>query len=94
MLAKAHDVVPAIVAREALAMYASDEKFDLILCARLRPEMTRRGLARRAGGGGGGAWGARGGGGVNGGGGTGGGEEGDLVGRFVADGRDGEQCRA
>ncbi len=40
VLAKEHDVVTAIVAREALAMCAAGEKFDLILCDLMMPVMT------------------------------------------------------
>ncbi|CAN5793667.1 hypothetical protein BH11GEM2_BH11GEM2_39000 [soil metagenome] len=46
VLAKDHDVVTVIVAREALAMCASGEKFDLILCDLMMPEMTGMDLYR------------------------------------------------
>ncbi|CAN5597285.1 hypothetical protein BH09GEM1_BH09GEM1_24760 [soil metagenome] len=45
-LAKEHDVVIALVAREALAMCAAGEKFDLILCDLMMPEMTGMDLYR------------------------------------------------
>ncbi len=46
VLANEHDVVTAIVAREALAMCAAGEKFDLILCDLMMPEMTGMELYR------------------------------------------------
>jgi CheY-like chemotaxis protein/anti-sigma regulatory factor (Ser/Thr protein kinase) len=46
VLAKEHDVVTAIVAREALAMCAAGETFDLILCDLMMPEMTGMELYR------------------------------------------------
>ncbi len=46
VLSKEHDVVTAIVAREALAMCAAGEKFDLILCDLMMPEMTGMDLYR------------------------------------------------
>ncbi len=47
MLAKEHDVVTALVAREALAMCAAGETFDLILCDLMMPEMTGMDLYRK-----------------------------------------------
>jgi len=46
VLAKEHDVVTAIVATDALAMCAAGEKFDLILCDLMMPEMTGMDLHR------------------------------------------------
>jgi PAS domain S-box-containing protein len=40
ILAKEHDVVGMIDAKEALALCAAGEKFDLILCDLMMPEMT------------------------------------------------------
>ncbi len=46
VLAKDHNVVTVIVAKEALAMCAAGEKFDLILCDLMMPEMTGMDLYR------------------------------------------------
>ncbi len=46
VLANEHDVVTTLVASEALAMCAAGEKFDLILCDLMMPEMTGMDLYR------------------------------------------------
>ncbi len=40
VLSKEHEVVPIVVAREALALCKAGEKFDLILCDLMMPDMT------------------------------------------------------
>src|SRR5713226_1533023 len=46
ILSKEHDVVATVAAREALALCAAGEKFDLILCDLMMPEMTGMDLHR------------------------------------------------
>ena len=45
-LSNDHDVVAVVAAREALAMCAAGEKFDLILCDLMMPDMTGMDLYR------------------------------------------------
>ena len=40
VLAKEHDVVAVVSAKEALALFARGEKFDLVLCDLMMPDMT------------------------------------------------------
>ncbi|MDQ3366617.1 MAG: response regulator [Myxococcota bacterium] len=40
VLSKQHDVVPIVIAREALALCSAGERFDLILCDLMMPDMT------------------------------------------------------
>ena len=46
ILSKEHDLVVTVAATEALALCASGEKFDLILCDLMMPEMTGMDLHR------------------------------------------------
>jgi CheY-like chemotaxis protein len=46
ILSKEHDVVGVVAAKEALALCTAGEKFDLILCDLMMPEMTGMDLHR------------------------------------------------
>ena len=48
ILSQEHDVLAMISAADALALCAGGEKFDLILCDLMMPDMTGKGLASRS----------------------------------------------
>jgi CheY-like chemotaxis protein len=47
ILSRDHDVVATVIAKDALAMFESGERFDLILCDLMMPDMTGMDLHKR-----------------------------------------------